>query len=398
MKRPKGDHGGNIRQSKENKHETESKEMFFWSGGRQVLGLYVSKKAVSSVLLTDRKGKQSFIQYASRTLNEAKRNYAPMEKVSIVTSTHDEEVEVVFRSTPSEGHHRSAHKADPQGEIAKHCSRRGMRQLDDPDNTMPGEEDMAEGQERSSLGREKAGWVDELPNFLWSHRTSIKTSNGETPFSLTYGSEVVIPAEICMPTYRTMMIREGLNKEEIRLNLDLLTERRELAAIQEAKYKKKLEQYYNKKVYLTIFKPREFVFQKNKTSRVEYQGKLGPKWEGPYRVAKAYQNGSYKLQTMEDKEVPRTWHAINLSKCYCRNYCVRNSDVLFKMIINIKPLLLICKKGQFSKDVDTRKHRLLLDGSLPPEGPYDKISKVLAKRVQSKCMAPKGKILKSLKA
>ncbi|GKA26619.1 reverse transcriptase domain-containing protein [Tanacetum coccineum] len=60
----------------------------------------------------------------------------------------------------------------------------------------------------------------------------------------------------------------------------------------------------------------EYVFQRNEASRVEDQGKLGPKWEGPYRVTKAYQNGSYKLQTMEGKEVPRTWHAVNLRKCY----------------------------------------------------------------------------------
>ncbi|GKF96971.1 reverse transcriptase domain-containing protein, partial [Tanacetum coccineum] len=64
------------------------------------------------------------------------------------------------------------------------------------------------------LGREKAGWVDELPNVLWVHRTSIKQSNGETPFSLTYGSEAVIPAEIGMPSYRTLMIREEFNEEE----------------------------------------------------------------------------------------------------------------------------------------------------------------------------------------
>ncbi|GJR11431.1 reverse transcriptase domain-containing protein [Tanacetum coccineum] len=172
---------------------------------------------------------------------------------------------------------------------------------------------------KKRLGREKAGWVDELPNVLWAHRTSIKTSNGETPFSLTNGSEAVIPAEIGMPTYRTMMIIEELNKEEIRLNLDLFTERRELAAIREAKYKTKLEQYYNKKVHLTSFKPREFVFQKNKASRVEDKGKLGPKWEGPYRVAEAYQNGSYKLQTMEDKEV---------------------LSIMIIMIINMKLILL----------------------------------------------------------
>ncbi|GKE64784.1 hypothetical protein Tco_1518945 [Tanacetum coccineum] len=80
-----------------------------------------------------------------------------------------------------------------------------------------------------------------------------------------------------MPTYRTMMIREGLNEEEICLNLDLLTERRELAFIREAKYKTKLEQYYNRKVHLTNFKSGELLFRKNKASRVEDQGKLGPK-------------------------------------------------------------------------------------------------------------------------
>ncbi|GKC41241.1 reverse transcriptase domain-containing protein [Tanacetum coccineum] len=101
---------------------------------------------------------------------------------------------------------------------------------------------------KTRLGREKVGWVDELPNVLWAQRTSIKTSNRETSFSLTYGSEAVIPVEIGMPTYRSMMIREGFNEEEILFNLDLLTERRDLAAIREARYKTKLEQYYNKKL------------------------------------------------------------------------------------------------------------------------------------------------------
>ncbi|GKC67598.1 reverse transcriptase domain-containing protein, partial [Tanacetum coccineum] len=168
----------------------------------------------------------------------------------------------------------------------------------------------------TKLGREKAGWVDELPNVLWAHRTSIKQSNGETPFSLTYGSEAVIPAEIGMPSYRTLMIREEFNEEEQRLNLDLLQERREAAAIREARYKSKMEQYYNKKVRPAGFRPGEFVYRRNEASRVEDQGKLGPKWEGPYRVTEAFENGSYKLQTMEDKVVPRTWHAINLRKCY----------------------------------------------------------------------------------
>ncbi|GJU20109.1 hypothetical protein Tco_1153451 [Tanacetum coccineum] len=85
--------------------------------------------------------------------------------------------------------------------------------------------------------------------------------------------------------------REG-NEEEMRLNLDLLTERREAAAIREARYKMKMEQYYNKRVRPVSFKVGEYVYRKNEASRVENLRKLGLKWEGPYLVVEAYQNGS----------------------------------------------------------------------------------------------------------
>nr|GFD02083.1 reverse transcriptase domain-containing protein [Tanacetum cinerariifolium] len=78
----------------------------------------------------------------------------------------------------------------------------------------------------------------------------------------------------------------------MRLNLDLLQEIRETAAIREARYKTKMEQYYNKKVFPSGFRPGEFMFRRNEASRVEDQGKLGPKWEGPCRVVEAHENGS----------------------------------------------------------------------------------------------------------
>ncbi|GJW86315.1 reverse transcriptase domain-containing protein [Tanacetum coccineum] len=131
-----------------------------------------------------------------------------------------------------------------------------------------------------------------------------------------YG-EAVIPAEIGMPSYRTLMIREEFNEEEQRLNLDLLQERREAAAIEESSASQQKERTTTRSTPGGIFRPGEcFVYRRNEASRVEDQGKLGPKWEGPYRVTEAFENGSYKLQTMEDKVVPRTWHAINLRKCY----------------------------------------------------------------------------------
>ncbi|GKA24549.1 reverse transcriptase domain-containing protein [Tanacetum coccineum] len=169
---------------------------------------------------------------------------------------------------------------------------------------------------KARLGRERVGWVDKLPNILWAHRTMLKTSNGETPFSLTYGSEAMIPVKIGMPTHQTIQWNEAQNEEEIWLNLDLIQERREATAIREAKYKKKVEQYYNKRVRSMSFKARDFMYRKNEATRVENQGKLGLNWEGPYRVVEAYENGSYKLCTMNDQEVPRTWHAINLRNCF----------------------------------------------------------------------------------
>ncbi|GKC77897.1 reverse transcriptase domain-containing protein, partial [Tanacetum coccineum] len=43
-------------------------------------------------------------------------------------------------------------------------------------------------------------------------------------------------------------MREGFNDEELRLNLDLLQERKEMDAIREAIYNTKMEQFYNKRV------------------------------------------------------------------------------------------------------------------------------------------------------
>ncbi|GKC79165.1 hypothetical protein Tco_1129939 [Tanacetum coccineum] len=141
-----------------------------------------------------------------------------------------------------------------------------------------------------------------------------KTSNSETPFSLTYGTEAVIPAEIGMPTHKTSNVNEKTNDQELRLNLDLLDERREIAAIREARYKQQVEKYYNKKVWHVQFKVGEFELRRNEVSRAANTGKLGPTWEGPYKVIQAFQSGAYKLSNMEGEEIPRTWHACNLRR------------------------------------------------------------------------------------
>ncbi|GKA14236.1 reverse transcriptase domain-containing protein [Tanacetum coccineum] len=169
---------------------------------------------------------------------------------------------------------------------------------------------------KTRLEKGGSAWAEEVPNVLWAHRTMKKTSNGETPFSLTYVTEAVIPAEISMPTHRTSNVNEKTNDQELRLNLNLLEERREIAAIREARYKQQVEKYYNKKVRHVQFKVGEFVLRRNEVSRAANIGKLGPTWEGPYKVIQAFQSGAYKLSNMEGEEIPRTRHACNLRRCY----------------------------------------------------------------------------------
>ncbi|GJZ15016.1 reverse transcriptase domain-containing protein [Tanacetum coccineum] len=130
---------------------------------------------------------------------------------------------------------------------------------------------------KARLGEGNKNWIEELPYVLWAHRTMIKSSHGDTPFSLTYETKAVIPAEIGMPTDRTAVVDAIHNDEELQLNLDLLEERREHAAIREAKAKSKMTKYYNAMVYGVTFRPGDFVYRSNDASHAVDGGKLGPK-------------------------------------------------------------------------------------------------------------------------
>ncbi|GJY58171.1 reverse transcriptase domain-containing protein [Tanacetum coccineum] len=130
---------------------------------------------------------------------------------------------------------------------------------------------------KARLGEGNKKWIEEIPHVLWAHRTMIKSSNEDTLFSLTYGTEAVIPAEIKMPTYRTTVVDVVHNDDEIRLNLDLWEERRERAAIREAKAKSKMMRYYNARVRGVTFKPGDYVYRSNEASHAMDGGKLGPK-------------------------------------------------------------------------------------------------------------------------
>ena len=89
---------------------------------------------------------------------------------------------------------------------------------------------------KKRLDDTKGKWVEELPHVLWTYKTTPRKSTGETPFSMTYGVEAVIPLETGLPTSRTSSFNPSDNDEQLTKSLDLIEEKRENAMVQLAYY------------------------------------------------------------------------------------------------------------------------------------------------------------------
>ncbi|KAK3018757.1 hypothetical protein RJ639_004243 [Escallonia herrerae] len=101
---------------------------------------------------------------------------------------------------------------------------------------------------KKKLNEAKGAWVDELPKVLWAYRTTPHSVTGETPFSLCYGTEAMLPVEIGVPTIRASHFSELNNDVGLRANLDLVEEARTQAHVRSVIIKQRVARYYNQKV------------------------------------------------------------------------------------------------------------------------------------------------------
>ena len=109
---------------------------------------------------------------------------------------------------------------------------------------------------------------------------------GETPFSMTYGAEAVLPIENSFPTLRSSTFIPENNDELLGRSLDLAEEKKEKAMIHMVYYHQKLKRGYDANVKLRPLSPGDLVMRKILGSAKNPSwGKLGPNWEGPYRIA-----------------------------------------------------------------------------------------------------------------
>ena len=128
----------------------------------------------------------------------------------------------------------------------------------------------------------KGKWVEYLPEVLWAHRTTCNSTTQETPFALAFGTEVVAPVEVKLKSPRIDFASAKHNEEVLRLNLDLLKEKREQVLKRIEDCHRKTTRYYDRRIKPRDYKPGDLVLKKLLLVRKDpTHGKLGPNWEGP---------------------------------------------------------------------------------------------------------------------
>ncbi|XP_074346880.1 uncharacterized protein LOC141685689 [Apium graveolens] len=101
---------------------------------------------------------------------------------------------------------------------------------------------------KKRLGEAKGLWVEELLWVLWAYRTTLRSSTGEIPFRLAYGTDALLPIEVSLDSYHTKVFIVESNEVGLRANIDLLKEERKASHQRNLKYQLQAAQYYDSTV------------------------------------------------------------------------------------------------------------------------------------------------------
>ena len=120
-----------------------------------------------------------------------------------------------------------------------------------------------------------------------------------------------------MANQRVMKYQDEDNEEQLCLNLDLIDEVRMDAEQRTARYKNLMAKQYDAMVKPRCFNIGDLVLKRVfLATRNPAHGKLGPNWEGPYRVINYKRQGSYYLETLGRRKLEHPWNVEHLRRYY----------------------------------------------------------------------------------
>ena len=157
-----------------------------------------------------------------------------------------------------------------------------------------------------------------MPAVLWSLRTTPNRATQETPFSLVYGAEAVLPTELKYGSPRTRAYDEEAQQERRIDDVNFIEEVRCRAIVRSARYQQGFHRYHSRHVRPWTLEVGDLVLRRIQSS--QGMNKLSLKWEGPYRVARTPRPGAVRLETEESVPVTNSWNIEHLRKYHLRKF------------------------------------------------------------------------------
>ena len=133
-------------------------------------------------------------------------------------------------------------------------------------------------------------------------------TTSHTPFSLSYGSETVIPLELEVPSHRVTYYDPMTNRSLLLESLDMVEEKRDEADLRALRHRHQVARYYDRKVRFRTFELGDLVLKRVFPPLAQ----LGPKSEGLYDIQWKLDIGAFKVTTVDGKEIPRACNAQHL--------------------------------------------------------------------------------------
>ncbi|XP_060200448.1 uncharacterized protein LOC132628700 [Lycium barbarum] len=135
-----------------------------------------------------------------------------------------------------------------------------------------------------------------------------RTLTGATPYLLVYGTEVVIPAEVEIPSLRIIQEAELDNADWVRARyeqLALIDEKWMIVVCHGQLYRQRMARAFNKRARTRLFQIRQLVLKRIFPHQEEYKGKFAPNWQRPYIIRKVLSDGAVVLAEMDGQEWPK---------------------------------------------------------------------------------------------
>ncbi|XP_077239820.1 uncharacterized protein LOC143880733 [Tasmannia lanceolata] len=164
------------------------------------------------------------------------------------------------------------------------------------------------------MTRSYKDWSSKVPLALWAYRTSVRTSTGATPYSLTYDMDAVLPIELKIPSLRILMESSSSESEWACIRhqeLCMMDEKRLKAVYHVQGYQHRIERDLNKKIRIQELREGDMVLRECRASVFDPRGKFRPNWSGPYIVDEIF---SGKAVRSLDQNANRILEPTNLDQ------------------------------------------------------------------------------------